>query len=42
MKFFKKKIENLYIIEPEPFHDERGNFNRVLCKKELRNIVKKT
>lgn len=38
MKFFKKKIENLYIIEPEPFHDERGNFNRVLCKKELRNI----
>jgi len=35
MKIQKTKIEDLYLIEPEPFEDLRGNFQRVFCQKEL-------
>ncbi|MFX1308512.1 MAG: dTDP-4-dehydrorhamnose 3,5-epimerase [Promethearchaeota archaeon] len=38
MKFFKTKIEGLYVIEPEPFEDDRGKFYRVFCKNELEEI----
>ena len=35
MIFNKTKIKGLYVIEPEPKVDERGNFVRIFCKKEL-------
>jgi len=38
MKFHKTKLIGLYIIELEPFQDERGEFYRVLCKNELKEI----
>lgn len=38
MKFKKTKIEGLYIIELEPYVDERGDFVRVFCQKELAEI----
>jgi len=31
-------IKDLYIIEPEPFEDDRGRFFRVFCKQELEQI----
>ena len=38
MKFFETKLKNVYIIEPEPFIDERGKFYRVFCENELKKI----
>jgi dTDP-4-dehydrorhamnose 3,5-epimerase len=38
MKFTKTKIRDLYIIEPEPFVDDRGMFSRIFCKEELKEI----
>lgn len=38
MKFIKTKLKDLYIIEPEPFEDDRGRFYRMLCKNELKQI----
>lgn len=38
MKFHKTKLMGLYIIELEPFQDDRGEFYRVLCKNELNEI----
>jgi len=38
MKFIKTKLKDLYIIEPEPFEDDRGRFYRILCKNELKEI----
>lgn len=35
MIFHKTKIEGAYIIELEPKLDERGDFARIFCKKEL-------
>jgi len=35
MKIHKTKIKDLYIIEPEPYIDLRGNFQRVFCQEEL-------
>lgn len=35
MIFNKTKIKGLYVIEPELKFDERGDFARVFCKKEL-------
>jgi dTDP-4-dehydrorhamnose 3,5-epimerase len=29
------KIDGVKIILPEPFHDNRGFFNRIFCRKEL-------
>ena len=38
MKFFKTKLEGLFIIEPEIYEDNRGNFYRVFCQNELKQI----
>lgn len=38
MKFSKIPLKDAYIIEPEPFTDNRGMFLRVLCKRELADI----
>lgn len=36
MKFYKQKINNIYLIEPEPFIDNRGIYRRHFCQKELK------
>ncbi len=38
MKFFETKIKDLFIIEPEPFTDNRGMFYRLYCENELKEI----
>ena len=38
MKFTKTKIKDLYLIEPEPFLDDRGMFVRVFCREEFKEI----
>jgi len=38
MKFIESKIQNVYIIEPEPFIDNRGMFARVFGKNEFKEI----
>lgn len=35
MKFQKTKIRDLYILDPEPIIDERGDFQRIFCQEEL-------
>lgn len=36
MKFYKQKIKGVYLIEPEPFIDERGVFRRHFDQKEFK------
>lgn len=38
MKFIETNIEGVYIIELNPYSDERGIFSRIYCKKELQEI----
>ena len=38
MKFIKTKLKGLFVIEPEPFEDNRGNFYRFYCENELKKI----
>jgi len=38
LKFSKTKIKDLYIIYPESFKDNRGNFYRIYCENELIEI----
>lgn len=38
MKFIRTPLEGAYIIELEPFLDERGFFARTFCQKELERI----
>jgi dTDP-4-dehydrorhamnose 3,5-epimerase len=38
MKFKETLIRDLWVIEPEPFYDNRGKFYRVFCKEELKEI----
>ena len=38
MKFIKSKIQNVYIVELEPFIDNRGMFARVFDKNEFKEI----
>jgi len=38
MKFSEMELKGIYIIEPEPFIDERGKFYRVFCENELKEI----
>ena len=38
MKFKETLIKDLWIIEPEPFYDNRGRFYRVYCEEELKRI----
>ena len=35
MKFFETKLKGAFLIEPEPFEDERGFFARTYCRKEF-------
>lgn len=35
MKFHETKLKGSYMIQYEPFHDERGYFERTFCKKEF-------
>ena len=35
MKFTEKKIEGVYLIEPEPYTDERGMLRRHFCQNEF-------
>jgi len=47
MKFIQQKLIDVYIIEPEPFEDNRGALRRHYCKKEfkengLMNKIKQT
>ncbi|MBF0570607.1 MAG: dTDP-4-dehydrorhamnose 3,5-epimerase family protein [Candidatus Omnitrophica bacterium] len=35
MKFFEQKLPGVFIIEPEPFADERGMFRRHFCQREF-------
>ena len=35
MKFTEKKIEGVYLIEPEPYADERGMLRRHFCQNEF-------
>jgi len=39
MKINKFPLEGAFVIEPEPFADDRGVFARVFCKQELQNIL---
>ena len=38
MKILTTPLENAYVIEHEPFQDQRGLFARIFCKKELASI----
>lgn len=38
MKFIKANLKDLFIIQFEPFQDERGKFYRVFCKNEIKEI----
>lgn len=35
MKFYKQKINGVFLIEPEPFKDRRGVYRRHFCQKEF-------
>ena len=35
MKFTEQKIKGVYLIQTEPFRDERGSFARQFCRREL-------
>ena len=39
MKINDTPLQDAFIIEPEPFVDDRGLFARVFCHNELRNIL---
>ena len=38
MRFHPASIKGLWVIELEPFADNRGRFSRLFCKKELAQI----
>ena len=38
MKFIKIPMKGSYIVELDPFNDERGFFARTYCKKEFKKI----
>lgn len=38
MKIFQTPLQNAFILEPEPFVDERGRFFRIFCQQELKKI----
>lgn len=39
MKIKQTSLQDAFIIEPEPFSDNRGMFSRVFCQHELENIL---
>jgi len=38
MKFNSTEFEGLYVIDPDPFKDDRGQFFRVFCKNSFEEI----
>jgi len=38
MHFHSLPLEGAYLIEPEPFKDDRGLFARIFCQQEIREI----
>ena len=38
MKFFETFLQGAFVVEPEPFKDDRGFFARVFCKNEFNKI----
>ena len=38
MRINKLPLERAFVIEPEPFTDDRGIFARVFCQRELQNM----
>lgn len=38
MKFIETALKGLVIIKLEPFKDDRGQFSRIYCEKELKEI----
>ena len=36
MEFNSTKMKGLFVIEPKPFRDSRGFFERIFCKEEFR------
>lgn len=41
MKFNELYLKDSYVIEPEPFEDNRGKFSRVFCKDEFQPFFSK-
>lgn len=39
MKIKQTPLQDAFVIEPEPFRDDRGLFARVFCQQELRDIL---
>ena len=39
MKIKQTPLQDAFVIEPEPFADDRGLFARVFCKQELQSIL---
>ena len=40
MKIKQTPLQDAFVIEPEPFSDDRGLFARVFCKQALRDILR--
>lgn len=38
MKIIQTPLQDAFVLEPEPFVDERGNFSRIFCQQELQEI----
>jgi len=39
MKIKQTSLQDAFVIEPEPFKDDRGLFARIFCQNELHNIL---
>ena len=35
MKFYEQSLDGVFLVEPEPFGDERGIFRRHFCENEF-------
>ena len=38
MKFTEFPLKGAYVVEPEPFEDQRGMFSRIFCENEFKEI----
>mgnify|MGYP001192393159 FL=1 len=38
LNIIETNFQDLYIVDPNGFHDERGSFSRVFCQNELKDI----
>ena len=38
LNIIETNFQDLYVIDPKSFHDERGSFSRVFCQNELKDI----